>query len=415
MATPAATDEPPEDRAALLRRLWSLGATLDEMGQALNVTRERARQLLGDLDLSVQGRQQRRKAYVASRSGEEIEALFYSCRDDAIVGETLGLRVDDVRDVVNQRIPDPGVLRRRPTAHQPRYSSEELRELLKEAAAVNPSPLPHDVYNAWATGRHFADGRPYPTHQTAALRWKSWRGALLAAGLPVGARLGPVSALTSDLCVAAVVRCWEDLGHWPTVADYDGWSPQHSDAPASASIRKLFDGWNDALLSAWEVRYDRRVPRTDRAAVDEPDADWAQSGLPDGETAVSLEDVAVDYRVADETVEPTPAELAAPDTSAVRRALRTHAWMQNQAAALVRSSGAQPLSPRAVQMNFDLAWRDAAGVTICEVKSVPPGALETAMRSGFSQALRYRTLLAARLGLRVRAALFVEQKPDEEW
>jgi hypothetical protein len=320
-----------------------------------------------------------------------------------------------VRYVVNQRIPDPGVLRRRPTAHQPRYSAEELRELLREAAAVNPAPLTHDAYNAWSTGRHFADGRPYPTHQTAALRWKSWRGALLAAGLRVGARLGPVSTLTSDQCVAAVVRCWEDLGHWPTVADYDGWSPQRSDAPASASIRKLFDGWNDVVLSTWEVRYDRRIPRTDRAAVDEPRADAAQSGLTDGKTAASLEDIAVEYRVADEAVEPTPAELAAPDTGAVRRALRTHAWMQNQAATLVRSSGAQPLSPRALHLNFDLAWRDAAGVTVCEVKSVPPGSLETAMRAGFAQALRYRTLLAADLGLRVRAVLFVEQKPDEEW
>lgn len=66
-------------------------------------------------------------------------------------------------------------------------------------------------------------------------------------------------------------------------------------------------------------------------------------------------------------------------------------------------------------MNFDLAWRDASGVTVCEVKSVPPGALETAMRAGFAQALRYRTLLATGLGLPVRAALFVEQKPDEDW
>src|SRR4051794_34083820 len=100
---PVATGDPPEDRAALLRRLWSQGATLDEMGQALTVSRERARQLLGDIGLSVQGRQQRRKAYVASRYGQEIEALFYSCRDDATVGEALGLRVDDVRDVVEQR------------------------------------------------------------------------------------------------------------------------------------------------------------------------------------------------------------------------------------------------------------------------------------------------------------------------
>lgn len=415
VAVPSPARGPSEEREAELRRLWAEGATLREIGETLGVSHERARQLLADLELSVQGRSNRRKAYVASRFGEEIETLFYTQRDDASVAEALGLESADVREIVDQRVPDAKLLRRRPTAHQRRYSADDLRELLVQAASANPSPLSHDAYNEWAAGRQFPDGRPYPTYQTAMLRWKSWRGALVAAGLPAGARLGPVSTLTADQCVSAIVQCWKDLGHWPVVRDYDQWSPHHSDAPSSASIRKLFDGWSDVLLSAWEVRYDQRIPRTDRDVVDGSEVDSALDTVEDGDGATALEDVAVAYRIADETIDPTPAQLAAPDTGAVRRALRTHAWLQNQAAALVRSTGARPLSPKAVRMNFDLAWRDDNGVAVCEVKSVPPGELETAMRGGFAQALRYRSLLTAHLAEPVRAVLFVEQKPDDEW
>jgi sigma-70-like protein len=193
--------EPGERRSARLRQLWLQGLTLEDIGQDLRVTRERVRQLLNDLGLPQQDRSKRRFVWLSEQHGNEIVQAFLRLRDDAKVASELGFTKAEVRSVVDARVRDPSVLRRRPYESQPNYTDSELIDSLRAAAAALPSPLSHDDYNEWGVRNPMPDGRLRPTHQTMGLRWGSWRAALNKADLPTRPRSGPTSALSRQAVI----------------------------------------------------------------------------------------------------------------------------------------------------------------------------------------------------------------------
>jgi hypothetical protein len=131
------------ERQDMVRALHEQGATLEQMGQALGVTRERARQLSGDLGLRAAERLERRVAWTTARDGARIRDRFLEVRDDQVIADELTLPAPVVRRVVDAVVPDASLLRRRPRISVPRYADQELIDLLRAAAAELGSPLPH--------------------------------------------------------------------------------------------------------------------------------------------------------------------------------------------------------------------------------------------------------------------------------
>jgi hypothetical protein len=78
--------------------------------------------------------------------------------------------------------------------------------------------------------------------------------------------------------------------------------------------------------------------------------------------------------------------------------------------------GIEPLAPAVGDPNFDLAWEHAGTIYVAEVKSTTDRNEERQLRLGLGQVLRYRSMLAARLGRAVRAVLVPERTPsDASW
>ncbi|MFJ7203384.1 hypothetical protein ACIQWR_07600 [Streptomyces sp. NPDC098789] len=119
------------------------------------------------------------------------------------------------------------------------------------------------------------------------------------------------------------------------------------------------------------------------------------------------------YRVADESVEPAPAEQSLPDSDLVGRNLKTHRKLQNDLAKAAAARGLDVLSPGVGDPDFDLAWRlHAAELSVCEVKSLTLANETRQLRAGVGQLLDYHDRLKGRADS-VRAVLWVEREPSE--
>jgi hypothetical protein len=134
-----------------------------------------------------------------------------------------------------------------------RYSREELIECLREASEELGGVLSTWAYTDLARTRHFADGRPWPTHQTHSLRFGSWRSALLEAGLEAN----PSSAIAGQRlfevshCIDAIRYVSHELGRAPSVRDYERIAIDSNGAlPSSATIRKRCGSWGKAVEMA---------------------------------------------------------------------------------------------------------------------------------------------------------------------
>lgn len=249
LGKPASGDLP--ERIVQMYAMYSEGATLEEVGAAVNVTRERVRQLFASNGLKTLSLAGRRRQKAAGRTGE-IVALHRELRDVAAVAERLGLAKAIVDEIIREET--TVAERRKPQInYQKKYSNEELIACLFAARDAIGGVLTAAAYTKYARSQQFDDGRPWPTHQTFALRWGSWRNALVSAGLPqnpsspiAGQRLfGP------GHCIDALHHAARTLGKAPTAAEYDCLAKQSGGAlPSQATVRTRLGGWTAALIKA---------------------------------------------------------------------------------------------------------------------------------------------------------------------
>lgn len=126
--------------------------------------------------------------------------------------------------------------------------------------------------------------------------------------------------------------------------------------------------------------------------------------------------VGVDYREADEHLNPDFSgeyELA-PDLRG--RGARAHARLQNELANALQLRGRDPLSPSINDPQFDVAWEGRHELVAVEVKSLGSSTETHQMRLGIAQALEYRFNLTMRYSRPVTAMLYVERQPtNEDW
>ena len=95
------------------------------------------------------------------------------------------------------------------------------------------------------------------------------------------------------------------------------------------------------------------------------------------------------------------------------RGLAAHNRTQNLIANTVRSMGMLPLSPKQGEPEFDIAWKTAEALFVCEVKSLIPENEERQLRLAIGQVIRYRQKLSS-MGHEPVVAVVATERPPED-
>jgi len=245
-------------RAARMADAYVAGATLQGIGEEHSLSRERVRQILRDAgyelnELKAKAKQARRRR-MRREQGPAIREMLALGRTPNEVASALGVPVDLVKRIDAN---DPSYARTRKVVRRKsyavKYTEDDVVGCLQEANAALGGILTTAAYDNYARERTLDDGRLWPTHQTAFLRFGSWVAALEHAGLPANAS-SPIAGrrlFTEGHCIDAILEVERAVGHLPTVVEYDGYASEMAGVlPSSPTIRNRFGSWRRALQAA---------------------------------------------------------------------------------------------------------------------------------------------------------------------
>jgi hypothetical protein len=234
---------------------YAAGATLQDIGDEYSLSRERVRQILCeagyDLDeLKAEAKRARRRR-IRLEHGPAIREALALGQTPSEVASALGVPVDLVKRIDGS---DPSYARTRKVVRRKtyavKYTEDDVLGCLREANAALGGVLTTAAYDNYARGRTLADGRLWPTHQTAFLRFGSWVAALERVGLPANAS-SPIAGrrlFTEGHCIDAILEVERAVGHLPTVVEYDRYASEMAGVlPSSPTIRNRFGSWRRAL------------------------------------------------------------------------------------------------------------------------------------------------------------------------
>ncbi len=254
---------PSDDRRkARLLALYGEGRSNRQIAARLGLSAERVRQLLSTYGVTPQPADERRYQIAVRGREKEIVAAYRRLGDEARVARELGLQECHARRLIKASVPEAQVLRRRERSRRQRYTDEDLRSALREAARQLPAPLGYHAYRKWAEGRR-GDGLPRPSAQTVVLRLGTWREALAVAGLPVPAGGGRPATYEHSDGVAALAQAWRELGQAPTIKRYEAWRAGRRGLPSPVTVRRLATSWDDLLREAHVLVHRTRPGTTD--------------------------------------------------------------------------------------------------------------------------------------------------------
>lgn len=245
---------PGHKRAAAAHAMYERGATLEAVGRTFGLSRERVRQIFRDHGLPVRSVSDTHALQRALQSGQHanrIKERYRELRDVDAVAQELGLPKTLVAEIVLDAFTPAE--RRKPKNAKKKYSNEELIEFLQAASNALGGVLSAQGYTDYARGRKTPDSRPWPTHQTHALRFGSWRAAVKAAGLAANPA-SPIAGQTifeDGHCIDALRAAARALGRAPTADEYDEFArASHGALPSQATVRHRLGRWYQALERA---------------------------------------------------------------------------------------------------------------------------------------------------------------------
>jgi len=242
------------ERTRRMYDIYSAGATLEDVGDAFGLTRERIRQLFQAAGLHIRSNAEtaalRRESL--ARQEAEIARLFRDSGDVKSVARDLDLDPSYVDGVVKRKVPAHWRFKDR-AASLMLYSDEELLRCLATAQTELGGILSVADYKRLSKGRKLSRRRPWPTNQTFQNRFGSWRAALDLAGL----RANPATPIAGKRifeiahCIDAVREVARAMGRVPTAAEYEDYARGMNGAlPSLATLRHRCGTWLNALRLA---------------------------------------------------------------------------------------------------------------------------------------------------------------------
>ena len=243
------------DRAQQMLELREAGATLEEIGAKFGLTRERARQILKELNAPSSSELAERKR--VAKQVREKEVLIEVERDlrehpATTVEDTalrLGIKQSELRsllpaDIKYRFLPPPK------EAQPRRWSQEEVIKAIQQAGTME-FPLSSNAYTSLLEQRLISG----PSAPRIWQLFGSWSAACDAAGVESFAHGNSgFGTRWSDDEMFSMVRTYlvEETGR-PTASRYDQWAREHADAPSLGTIRNRLGLWSTVLRRALEL------------------------------------------------------------------------------------------------------------------------------------------------------------------
>lgn len=234
-------DKPGMTRDEMMAAMYVAGKTLQEIGDANGVTRERVRQVLSKQGVSRrkpldQARRTHNASVEANR--ETILRLFQNTRN---VKETIavlsgGISARVVREVLAP-VAHTQVLTRKGSDKD--FSDDQISAAIIEAEQLGFTSV--ISYGAWREAQA-QKGRRVPSVATITVRHGSWSKARRNAGADVVTeRVSPSCRVFSDEqiddAVGRFVSAVAKVGSTPTTRRYDEWSRTVGDVPLLSTVR----------------------------------------------------------------------------------------------------------------------------------------------------------------------------------
>jgi hypothetical protein len=244
-----------DERTRQMHSVYVTGLTLEQVGKLFGLTRERVRQIFREAGLTIRTTSETRalrSKHLIEGCGEEIKAAFLVSHNVEQVAHRFGLPIAVTKDYIKTEFPHSWE-RRAPKPPDPKYPTEEILDLLREAAAAVGGELREPSYRRYAEGRSIADGRPWPSASTVNARFGSWSRGLVAAGLkPPRSRSSKSRRKFSDSdCLEAIRAAAEKLGEPPTVGAYREFARRSAGSyPSQMTLRLRLGPWHEALARA---------------------------------------------------------------------------------------------------------------------------------------------------------------------
>lgn len=240
-----------DDRAAASVRAYVMGATLQEIGDRYGVTRERIRQILSkdtpwsSTDITTAMRRVNEARQEEQRRCVEAWSLAHPAAPVVEAAALLGLSEAQLLERLGKRRSRhvPAAQKQSPSTRRPdEMILEDLRAYQRETGSTTAAG-----FDGWAREQ----GVPGP--QTAAIRFGTWNGALLAAGLSSEGGATRSTFSNEDLWAAAVAAVRAPDGG-TTARAVEEWLAARDAAPSIALIRqRLRVPWAEIVATALNV------------------------------------------------------------------------------------------------------------------------------------------------------------------
>ena len=290
------TDDERRVRDEQIRKLAVQGNTLEEIGEIVDLTRERVRQIISEYwpslvvvrreksqgirkatsDLNRQEQADQRVAAIAkalaangNSIGSAIENLKNS-RSIKTTSKSLGVTEEDLEFLADASHEEFSFVKERNSSGS-KYTDLDLLAYIKLTAdALSTEVLSTKQYWNYASIQLDQKG-VWPSHQTILKRFGTWSEACQSAGISAGKRRRSeyVRNFPSDVCRRELDRFLSvalDGGTRATSVAYDNWA-RTSEAPSLSTLRNQLGVW-DEIKAASLGRISRKNESLEGAVAD---------------------------------------------------------------------------------------------------------------------------------------------------
>lgn len=250
------------ERAKAMASYYGQGATLDQVGLAFGLSRERIRQILNDVGVELR-RSTPRLLSVTGEQRNEVTNLRRQRMSIEEIAQAAELPVATTAQILEAEMPSLDFKRYAPERsgnHDPLFAREHLIAALQACAAAIGPAYGCAKYDRWRK----ASGEAWPSGVLITTRL-GWNAARSEAGLPVkDTPKGFGERVFSDEQVASTIAGWAlELGHPPSLAEAT--QLRKPGQPSVYTIRVRLGSWMATRQIAYAALDAARLPARSQA------------------------------------------------------------------------------------------------------------------------------------------------------